>query len=249
MNWLLLRGLTREQRHWNDFPQVLQGSMSGSQVFCLDLPGVGTEIHRSSPTSVAQMTDDIRSRWIPFKQQHSGPWNILGISLGGMITMDWCARYAGDFQRAVIINSSAANLSLPWQRMKWNIMPQLIPLAMLKDPAERERVILNLTTGMVKDHDIHAIAQHWASFAGDRVRLSRTFARQIIAATLFKAPPALHLPSLVLSSLSDGFTDPSCSRRIAERFGSHLECHPDAGHELALDDPHWIAAKVSAWVK
>ena len=38
-NWLLLRGLAREQRHWEDFPAILERTLPGTRVHRLDLPG------------------------------------------------------------------------------------------------------------------------------------------------------------------------------------------------------------------
>mgnify|MGYP003949335389 CR=1 FL=1 len=45
MNWLFLRGLTREQRHWGPFRDVFARDYPGAKVHCLDLPGTGTERH------------------------------------------------------------------------------------------------------------------------------------------------------------------------------------------------------------
>ena len=104
MNWLLLRGLGRDSRHWGNFPSILESHLTDSKTFVLDLPGFGTERHRISPLTVKRICDDTRSRWNEIKRQHSGLWNLLSISFGGMVTMDWLNRFPSDFQNAVIIN-------------------------------------------------------------------------------------------------------------------------------------------------
>src|SRR5687768_6347135 len=57
--WLLLRGLSREQRHWCSFPEDLERA-TGARTLCLDLPGFGTEHARISPRTIALITDDVR---------------------------------------------------------------------------------------------------------------------------------------------------------------------------------------------
>jgi hypothetical protein len=38
VNWLFLRGLSREQRDWGDFPETFERRVGG-RVYFLDLPG------------------------------------------------------------------------------------------------------------------------------------------------------------------------------------------------------------------
>ena len=97
MNWLLLRGLAREQRHWGRFPDALRSQLPDDQVFCLDLPGTGTEHQRKSPLEIAGIARDVRARFAGLRAQHPGPWRLLAVSLGGMVAMQWCAdhRHAG----------------------------------------------------------------------------------------------------------------------------------------------------------
>ncbi|HAV70244.1 MAG TPA: alpha/beta hydrolase, partial [Alcanivorax sp.] len=40
--WILLRGLVREQAHWNGFADRLAGALGADhRVMCMDLPGNG----------------------------------------------------------------------------------------------------------------------------------------------------------------------------------------------------------------
>ena len=97
MKWLLLRGLARDARHWGDFPDILKNHLNNAEVFVLDLPGFGTESHRISPFTIRGITNDIRKRWAQLEKKHPGTWNILSISLGGMIALDWINRFSSDF--------------------------------------------------------------------------------------------------------------------------------------------------------
>jgi pimeloyl-ACP methyl ester carboxylesterase len=103
MRWLLIRGLSRDARHWGPFPPTFAEGL-GVEVQTIDPPGFGTQVTRTSPSSIAEITNDIRDR----ANIQGDDWSILGISLGGMVTLDWVARYPNEFQRAVVINTSAS---------------------------------------------------------------------------------------------------------------------------------------------
>ena len=53
--WVLLRGLTREARHWGPLPQRLAPRLGGAPVVALELPGNGSRHRERSPESVDQM--------------------------------------------------------------------------------------------------------------------------------------------------------------------------------------------------
>ena len=91
VDWLMLRGMAREQRHWGRFPEALRASLGGDRLHCLDLPGTGTEHARGTPASIRGIKDDVRARWLQLKAQQPGPWGLIAISLGGMVAMRWCA--------------------------------------------------------------------------------------------------------------------------------------------------------------
>lgn len=244
MNWLLLRGLSREKRHWGTFPQLL-AEASGDTVHCLDLPGFGTERGRPSPTCVRGIAEDLRARWLPLAAQHPGEWGLLGMSLGGMVTMQWAGDHPGDFARVVIVNSSARNLSLPWQRMQWGVLPGVVRSLFDIDDVQRERRILGMTTRMAAD--VEALARQWAGYAQDGRPERVAVVRQLLAAMRFRAPAKLEMPVLVVSGGKDPLTAPVCEQQLAAHFQADFERHPDAGHELAVDAGPWLAGRVTAW--
>ena len=56
--WILLRGLVREQAHWNGFADRLAGALGADhRVMCMDLPGNGVRHRDRSPTRIAAMVD------------------------------------------------------------------------------------------------------------------------------------------------------------------------------------------------
>lgn len=245
-NWLLIRGLFREQRHWGRFPKVLESTIPGSRVFCLDLPGVGTEIARKSPISISEIVLDLRSRWLKLKESQPGDWNCLAISLGGMVAMEWTSKFSDDFKKVTLINTSASNIGWPWQRMKPGALKGLLTAVMRRDIVTREIGILKTTThGFAPIKETAAI---WAGFAKESPPNITVAFSQLAAAIKYKAPTRIPIPVQILASGNDALTDPTCSRTLANRFGAVFSEHPDAGHDLPLEAPEWIAEQVAGFV-
>jgi pimeloyl-ACP methyl ester carboxylesterase len=246
MNWLFLRGLTREKRHWGEFVSVFPEVLKGDKVLCLDLPGFGTENEMTVPLSIAQMVNELRDRWQLQKgremYQSTSKWGILGISLGGMIVMDWIAKFPGDFALATIINSSAADLSPPYHRLRPARIADILKTRFIKNSTEREEVVLKMTTRMVTN--INDRAREWGQFLKERPYKPKNAIRQLAAATMFKSPEKIEIPTLFLASENDAFTNSACSKRLAQKFSSQIAIHEQAGHDLTLDDPEWVSHQV-----
>jgi len=52
---------------------------------------------------------------------------------------------------------------------------------------------------------------------------------------------------IVLAGAGDRLVDPRCSLAIARRWHCPLALHPEAGHDLPLDDGAWVAREVRGW--
>ena len=115
-NWILMRGLTRECRHWGGFTELLAQSLPHSSIQCIDLPGNGALCNESSPDEIADITDRVRAQ-----SGESSDVHLLGLSMGGMVACDWALRYPEEVQGVVLINSSLADLSPVWQRIRWQV--------------------------------------------------------------------------------------------------------------------------------
>jgi pimeloyl-ACP methyl ester carboxylesterase len=245
-SWLLLRGLSREQRHWDGFPEVFASRVIGSRTFTLDFPGTGTEHRRATPANVPDIALDLRTRWLALRERVDGPWGLLAVSLGGMVAMEWCSAFPDDFSRLVLCNTSAANLSPPWKRMSLRVVPSVVRLLLSRDPVARERRILQITTRRLAD--VAPTARRWAGYQRDLPVTRVTVLRQLWAGLRYRAPARMQVPTLVLAGALDPLTHPDCPRTIAGHFAAPCEVHPSAGHDLATDDPTWVADRVQAWV-
>jgi len=248
VNWLLLRGLTREQAHWGEFPEVFLQTVKSSRVHFLDLPGVGTEIHRTAPATIQETVSDLRERWLSLKTnaEGGGEWGVLSLSLGAMIAMDWVYCYPEDFKKIVVMNTSAANLNPAWERLNFKILPKLLKIAKTKDFALKEKKILEITTHMQRNIDLRA--REWGEIARLRPVSIKTAVHQIRAAIGFRLKTPIRIPLLMLSSLNDIMTHVKCPFNIARELNSQLITHSFAGHDIPLDDPKWVAEQVQLWV-
>src|SRR5262249_53999057 len=152
----------------------------------------GTENGRQSPVSVRAIAEDVRARW-----PGGGEWGLCAVSLGGMVAMQWCADHPDDFARLVLVNTSAADLSVPWRRMRLRVVPQVLLALASRDVARREERILRMTTRMRAD--VAALAQEYAGYYAERPMRRTNAIRQLTAATRFRAPKALQPRTLVIS--------------------------------------------------
>lgn len=242
----MLRGLAREQRHWGGFADVFGRKVAPTRIHYLDFPGVGTENHRPSPLSVDSMVADLRRRWLELTERYDGPWSLLGISLGGMACMHWCATYPVDFEHLVVVNSSTRDLSALHRRLNPKVMPKMVRAIFESDPLARERRVLDFTSRLCSNRD--EVASRAAQLASERPVKRRTVIKQLVAAATFETPPRIEVPTLVLASARDDLADPMCAVKLARHFDAPLRIHPEAGHDLSLDAPDWISRQVALWL-
>ncbi len=242
MNILLLRGLTRESRHWGDFPTKIESLVPGAKVFCLDLPGAGTENQKISPTTIREIRNDVRKRWLSLKKD-TASWSVLGHSLGAMVTIDWLKEFPSDFKSAVLINTSAKNLSSWYRRLTFKSVMTVAGLVLKKDKIDREKTVLKMISE--KQHSNVDLIQAWQKIAQDRPLARQTVIRQIMAGYKFTAPE-LHVkvPIYFLASRKDKMVDWRCVRELAQHYSAPFFIHEEAGHDLALDDPDWVLEKI-----
>ncbi len=242
MHWILLRGLTREQAHWGDFPRRLEAAFPGHRFHTVDLPGTGVAFRETSPDTIPAIREWV-CRQVALIPR---PVNLLALSMGGMVALDW-AQHApcGEIQNLVLINTSSA-FSPPWQRMRPGAWPRILRLLAYRELFDRERAILALTSNRPVPL---ALAKRWYSIQRQRPVSLDTAFRQLRAAAGFRPRRTRPLPdALLLASRRDRIVHWRCSARLESLWQWTLKLHPDAGHDLPLDDPEWILAQLSAWL-
>lgn len=233
MNWILLRGLTREQSHWGELTGQLRNRFPRHRFHCIDLPGTGSCFREPSPPSIA----GIRRCVERYAAHIPGPLGLFGLSMGGMVALDWAQTAPDRIARLVLINTSTG-FSPPWRRMRPLALVEALGVAVQPDVGKREGRILRLTGNRPIEPMLEA---HWQRVQRQRPVTRRTALAQLRAAATYEpdasAPPA---SGMLLASAGDRIVHWHCSRELARRWNWPLRIHPDAGHDLPLDDPEWV---------
>ncbi len=246
-NWLLLRGLAREERHWGEFPHMLSEQIPETRVHFLELPGVGKKAHLEAFANIKDYTNQLREEWLALKRTYPEPWGVMAISMGGMIGMDWCHRFPHDLTALILINSSAGNLSPPHHRFSPLAMGTVLKLFFREDYEEREEAILKLTTNMLKvDQDL---IKRYASYSADTPIKRSSFIKQMAAASRFQIPKELKQELLILAAKKDRLASYKCSQAIAKHFHTKVHYHESAGHDLPMDDPQWVVDQIKNFLE
>ncbi|MET0322214.1 MAG: alpha/beta fold hydrolase [Duganella sp.] len=247
--WILLRGLMREQRHWGRFPGQLAEALSGTgaTIVTPDLPGNGVHHALASPTSVAAMAafcrHELRQRGLP------PPYSLLALSLGGMAAVEWASRHPAEVERAVLINTSMRPFSRFHERLRWHNYPDIVRTVLDGSVEAQERLILRLTSRHGDTLDREGLLRRWLGYQREYPVTRANALRQLWAAARYRAPAARPAPPLlVLSSSGDALVDPRCSHTLAHAWQAPHYVHPNAGHDLPLDDGAWVAARVAQWL-
>lgn len=246
-DWVFLRGLTRESRHWGDFPALFASMVRGARVIPIDLPGNGSLADRPSPTTVAGM-----AAWCRMEVRRRGvalPCRVFAMSLGAMVAVEWAAAYPDEVSGAVLVNTSLRPFSPFHHRLRPGNLAALLRTALFGTPGrDREALLLQLTSAARGDGE--AVVARWTEIAHARPVSRRNALRQILAAARYRAPVrAPAVPLLVLAGSGDALVNPECSRRLAEIWKTAFAEHPWAGHDLCLDDDRWVATQVRKWLQ
>lgn len=242
--WVLLRGLGRESGHWGPFLPALKAASSGADVVTIDLPGTGTRLHDRAPHSMRETVDRVRDE-ASSRGLLRSPLLLFGISLGGMVAMQWADSHPEDLAGIAIAASSASDLSSLLQRFSLVGVGSVVLNRFTRDPVTRQRRLAWLlsTRRDIRDR----VVREWVQIERDRPVSFTTIRAQMDAAARWRAPLSLRRPSLFLVGRKDRLVHPDCSRTLARRYAAPLEEHPHAGHDLTTDAPEWVAQQCMRW--
>lgn len=249
-SWVLLRGLSRESRHWGVFPEHLLRELRAlqpqSQLVMLDLPGNGALRRQASPTQVSAIVEACRAELQ--RRGVTGPVSLIGMSLGAAVLSDWANRYPGEVEAGVLINPSLRPFSELFRRPRPLNYLGLLLLSLSRFSARlREERVLMMTTRLTAPQ---TVIDRWVELQRQHPLGVRNTVRQLLASMRYRAsrtrPSA---PMLLLCSKADNLVDWRCSQAISRAWGAPLRLHTKAGHDLPLDDPQWVAGAVADWLR
>ena len=244
-HWLLLRGLSREAAHWGKFIAQMQTALPNTQITTLDLPGAGRYYSDKSPCTIPEISAIVH-RQARLAGLLEKPVTILALSLGGMVAWEWLLNYPQGLHGAVLVNSSFANLSPFYQRLRWQNYGRFAQLLWQTDVYRRELAILQLVCNQREFDEIRAA--EWSQIQTERPVSLKNSLRQIYAAVNYKpGTDRPRQPILLINSRGDRLVAPACSEAIQKKWDMELYTHPWAGHDLCLDDGAWLANRLKDW--
>jgi pimeloyl-ACP methyl ester carboxylesterase len=245
-HWVFIRGLVRESRHWGSFPEQFQARFPDDDIHLIDFPGTGALHKEKSPLSIEGMLTAIRKS---LKEKNiKPPYRIVSLSMGAMMVMEWATRYPDEVTFGVLINSSVGNLSPFYERLlPHNYLTILRRFILQRSLRQREAAIYDMTVNFPEDRDY--VIDQWVQIARERPVSLSNAVNQILAASRYRLSDHLPaLPILVLNGAKDRLVHPNCSVAIAKKWQAPLIIHPEAGHDLPLDDPQWVIDNIQKWV-
>jgi len=246
-SFILLRGLVRETEHWGPFIGLLREAFPGSEVHGLDIPGAGTHYRQKTPDSIEAMVQQMRQDLLALGDPGDKQRVLIAVSLGGMIAAQWFQHFPHDFTQGVLINTSYAQFSPPWKRLKLSALKQLITVPLLKG-TKREKQILSVVSNRPERYS--EVASAWSHIHEQRPVSMLNSIRQLKAAFSFQGVPVRpKLPLLLLGSQEDQMVDHECSKAIAHAWHVPLKTHATAGHDLTTDDPQWAIDQIKSWME
>jgi hypothetical protein len=239
-NWILLRGLARGRGHWGSFVERMQKKYPHDKIELIDLPGNGERNDETSPASVKEFVEQIRSQSQFVKQNQK--FNILSISLGGMITVEWMRQFPHEVNKAFIMCTSSAGFSPPKDRfMLHNYLSAAFVIGK-KDPKEKEDIVLRMTVN--SDTRRAEEFPRLVEYSQQYPLKSKNLLKQLFAASQYKFPKEAPGDITLLGSFGDKLVSPNCSVAIGKRWNLPVEMHPWSGHDLAIDDPNWVLERL-----
>lgn len=248
--WVLLRGLSRASGHWGVFPEHLWRELHvqhpSVRLLMLDLPGTGALRRQASPTQVSAIVESCREALR--KDGVVGPVSLVGMSLGAAVLSDWANRYPAEVEAGVLINPSLRPFSELFRKPRPLNYLGLLLLSLSRFSARmREERVLSLTTRLTPTQ---AVIDRWVELQRQYPLGVRNTARQLLASMRYRASRTRPgSPMLLLCSKADGLVDWRCSQAISRAWGAPLRLHTQAGHDLPLDDPQWVARAVADWLR
>lgn len=238
--FVLIRGLLREQRHWGSFIQVLQQAFPKTKIITLDIPGNGQLNQQTSPANIAALTDALRLQLPP----HS-TINLIALSMGGMIALDWMNRYPTEIHAAILINTSVRPYSPFYHRLRWQAYPSILK-TLTGTPELAEENIFSFTSNLHPDKE--KTLANWLQWRTSNPVSKLSAIRQLWAAAKFKMQDKPLHPVLIVCCKQDQLVNYRCSLKLHRVWGCDYQQHETAGHDLSLDDPQWLADIIQRWI-
>lgn len=240
-SWIVLRGLARAAGHWGSFKDLLIEKFPNDEFEFLDLPGNGVRFDEESPLQISDYVHAIRSHSEFIRAGKKV--HILSVSLGGMITVEWMRLFPDEVVKSYVMCTSSRNDAMFYERFRAiNLWKSRGMLSFKRDDLKWEETILDMVANSHdrKKEELPRLLEVTKKYP---MKKSNVF-RQLLAASRYSFPDQAPGDIQLIGSYGDKLVDPKCTLRIAQRWGMEPIMHPWSGHDIAIDDPHWIIEQI-----
>jgi pimeloyl-ACP methyl ester carboxylesterase len=240
----MLRGLARNMKHWLGFDRV---AAERFKVITIDARGLGrTTAGMTFVDTIDDLADDVVRVLDLVKCEKA---HILGVSLGGMVTMATGLRHPARTSSLTVINSSIAGSGV--RRLTFPAIKVLLQAAVL-GPAGYVGLARTLLGPGASEETCRKLARDWWAIDQKMNADAIIVAKQLLAAARFRVGSHLEkitAPTLVMYGTGDQFVPSENSRVIAGLIpGAKLVGIEGGGHELTHDRPDEVLKEISAFI-
>lgn len=237
---VLLRGLGRWSEHWCGFDDRLATNF---KVIAIDNRGFGMSKHAriALDLTIDQLADDVAE---VLNKLNLSKVIVVGVSLGGMLAISLTARYPQLVQRLILVNSSVGGS--PYPRITAKAL-RALGQGILSPKTFYQALASVLLTKNSSQEALAKLCREWSIIDERHGLRPKNVFLQLLAAAKFKPGPlmsAISVPTLVLKGTNDRFVDSRNSDWLCQHIPSAKMISCDGGHELALDQPDWLANEI-----
>lgn len=278
---VFIQGMLKEQGHWGDFKSIIIDTFPHRECIFLDVPGSGELHFLNSPSSIRKMTLHLINQLEKYFNNRSNinanliveasdKVYLVGLSMGGMIALDWASFAPERVESVIAVNTSISNFSSVFERLQpkaWMIILSVF----FSSLEEREKKIFELSSSLSSKYSQHQLPINtkklteqtsnidnvkaeevikektviqWVSLAKKNPISIRSGFNQLLASARFKLKIKPDVPITLITSVHDQVAATQCSEAIALGWESELIRHSWAGHDLFLDDPVWLSSVI-----
>jgi len=248
-HWVLLGGVGRECARWPEAPQVLVQRLRrmepASQLHLLDLPGTGQRWQERSPSQVAELVEGLRAQ----VRSLEAPIGLIASSVAAALATEWARRYPQELGALVLVSPVLRPFTPLLRAVRPGLWPTLAALLLgRRSPWALDERLFASTTNLRAD--VMGLDTEWRRLRDEHPVKLRNVCAQGLAVWRYEASRRRpHGRVLLLAGHADQWFDWRISQAISRAWGAAVRVHPEAGHDLLLDDPDWVARSVQEWLQ
>lgn len=228
---VLLHGLSRSSQYWQGFDRLMSKHF---RTITIDFRGLGKS-KANVPWSIS-LSDFAQDVLKVLDQLRINSTHILGLSLGGMVSMLLGVKFPTRVDSLIIVNSSAAGTGVS------RVYPMVMPTIFISTLLRRHDQIMKICVGNSFSAEQKAKAlKQWQKIQEQEGIPYLTTIKQLLAAMRFNIKDGLtelSRPTTIVHGSHDRFVSYKNSQMLANILpNAKLVCIPGAGHEISLDHP------------